>query len=61
MSKKKIWFDRQENETLEDCFERIQRLGYTVVARREKPLFEQVGEDYIPVKQLTQFQAIKNS
>lgn len=61
MSKNKMWFDRQDDETLEQCLERIQRLGYTVVGRREKPLFEQVGEEYIPIKQLTQFQGIKNS
>ncbi|PID14243.1 MULTISPECIES: NETI motif-containing protein [unclassified Sporosarcina] len=61
MSKQKIWFDREENETLDECLERIQSLGYTVVARREKPLFKQVGEEYIPIRQQTQFQAIKNS
>lgn len=61
MSKQKIWFDREENETLEECLERIKSLGYTVVARREKPLFEQVGEEYIPIRQQTQFQGIKNS
>ena len=56
-----MWFDREENETLEECLERIKSLGYTVVARREKPLFEQVGEEYIPIRQQTQFQGIKNS
>ncbi|WP_153731594.1 NETI motif-containing protein [Sporosarcina obsidiansis] len=61
MSNKKIWFDRQDDETLEQCLERIQSLGYTVVARREQPLFKQVGEEYIPIKQQTQFQGIKNS
>ncbi|ARJ38529.1 NETI motif-containing protein [Sporosarcina sp. P21c] len=61
MSKQKIWFDREEDETLDECLERIQSLGYTVVARREKPLFKQVGEEYIPIRQQTQFQAIKNS
>ncbi|PIC70187.1 hypothetical protein CSV75_14090 [Sporosarcina sp. P18a] len=61
MSKQKVWFDREENETLDECLERIQSLGYTVVARREKPLFKQVGEEYIPIRQQTQFQAIKNS
>ncbi|PIC57472.1 hypothetical protein CSV80_09345 [Sporosarcina sp. P12(2017)] len=61
MSKQKMWFDREENETLEECLERIQSLGYTVVARREKPLFKQVGEEYIPIRQQTQFQGIKNS
>lgn len=60
MSKKKVWFDKQDDETLEECLERIRSLGYTVVARREQPLFEQVGEEYIPVKQQTQFQAVKN-
>ncbi|ARF16985.1 NETI motif-containing protein [Sporosarcina sp. P3] len=61
MSKQKMWFDREENETLEECLERIQSMGYTVVARREKPLFKQVGEEYVPIKQQTQFQGIKNS
>lgn len=61
MNSKKMWFDREDDETLEQCLERIQRLGYTVVARREKPVFKQEGEEYIPVKQQTQFQGIKNS
>ncbi|PIC85748.1 MULTISPECIES: NETI motif-containing protein [unclassified Sporosarcina] len=61
MSKQKVWFDREEDETLDECLARIQSLGYTVVARREKPLFKQVGEEYIPIRQQTQFQAIKNS
>ncbi|PIC63354.1 hypothetical protein CSV79_12385 [Sporosarcina sp. P13] len=61
MSKNKMWFDRQDDETLEQCLERIQSLGYTVVGRREKPLFEQVDGKYIPIKQQTQFQGIKNS
>ncbi|MEK4026250.1 NETI motif-containing protein [Sporosarcina sp. FSL W7-1283] len=61
MSTKKIWFDKQDDETLEQCVERIQGLGYSVVARREKPQFEQVGEEYIPIKQQTQFQGVKNS
>ncbi|MDV6377721.1 NETI motif-containing protein [Sporosarcina sp. GW1-11] len=61
MSKNKMWFDRQDDETLEQCLDRIQSLGYTVVGRREKPLFKQEGEKYIPIKQQTQFQGIKNS
>ncbi|WP_301109062.1 NETI motif-containing protein [Sporosarcina sp.] len=61
MSDKKMWFDREDDETLEQCLERIQSLGYTVVARREKPIFKKEGEEYIPVKQQTQFQGIKNS
>lgn len=56
-----MWFDREEEETLEECLDRIKNLGYTVVARREKPLFKQVGEEYIPIRQQTQFQGIKNS
>lgn len=61
MSKNKMWFDRMEDETLEQCLDRIQKAGYTVIARREKPIFQQVGEEYIPIKQQTQFQGIKNS
>ncbi len=61
MSKQKMWFDRNEDETLEECLDRIKDLGYTVVARREKPLFKQVGEEYIPIMQQTQYQGIKNS
>lgn len=61
MSKKKMWFDRLDDETLEECLERIQKLGYTVVARREQPLFEEVDGAYVPIKQQTQFQGLKNS
>lgn len=44
MSKKKN-FRVEENETIDDCLERMKREGYMPVRRIEKPLFEERKEN----------------
>jgi hypothetical protein len=42
MSKKKMQFEVQENESIEDCLNRMKKLGYTPVRRTEKPIFQEL-------------------
>ncbi|WP_423800447.1 NETI motif-containing protein [Neobacillus sp. SAB-20_R2A] len=42
MSKKKMQFEVQDNESIEECLNRIKVQGYTPVSRIEKPIFQEV-------------------
>jgi hypothetical protein len=42
MSKKKMQFEVQENETIEQCLQRMKQQGYSPVKRIEKPIFHEV-------------------
>jgi hypothetical protein len=42
MGKKKMQFEVQENESIEDCLDRMKKLGYTPVRRTEKPIFQEI-------------------
>jgi hypothetical protein len=42
MSKRKMQFEVQENETIEQCLDRMKQQGYTPVRRMEKPIFQEV-------------------
>jgi hypothetical protein len=41
MSKKKMEFEVLENESIEQCLERIKQQGYAPVRRTEKPIFQE--------------------
>lgn len=60
MSKKK--FEVQENESIDDCLNRMKQLGYTPVRRTEKPIFQEVikGNEtiYEPVGREIVFEAV---
>ena len=64
MSKKKLQFEVQENESIEDCLERIKKLGYVPVRRTEKPIFQEVitGKEtsYEPVGRQIVFEAVSS-
>ena len=53
MGKKKMQFEVQENETIEQCLERMKQHGYSPIKRMEKPIFQEVkngGEtNYEPI------------
>ncbi|WP_100371648.1 NETI motif-containing protein [Bacillus sp. FJAT-45037] len=53
--KKKMKFEVGENETINDCLDRMTKEGYQAVRRMEEPVFEEkkVGRtvEYIPVRQ----------
>ncbi|MFD2445177.1 NETI motif-containing protein [Bacillus sp. CGMCC 1.16607] len=61
MSKKKMQFEVQENESIEECLDRIKQLGYVPVRRTEKPIFQEVKKDnetvYEPVGRQIVFEA----
>lgn len=61
MSKKKMQFEVQENETIEECLDRIKKEGYMPVRRTEKPIFQEVKNgsetNYVPVGRQIVFEA----
>ncbi|MEH7117575.1 NETI motif-containing protein [Neobacillus vireti] len=61
MNKKKLQFEVQENESIEECLNRIKQQGYTPVRRIEKPIFQEVknaGETiYEPIGRQIVFEA----
>ena len=64
MSKKKMQFEVQENESIENCLERIKKQGYVPIRRTEKPIFQEVvnGSEtsYEPVGRQIIFEAVIN-
>ncbi len=58
MSKKSIWFEVAEDETIEDCLNRMKNEGYMAVGRKEEPLFSEVNGEYVPVRQLIKFKGM---
>lgn len=40
-SKNKLTFEVQENETIDQCLERIEKAGYLPIRRIEKPIFQE--------------------
>jgi hypothetical protein len=56
---KTMWFEVQENETIEDCLKRMAAEGYEVAGRREEPIFKEVNGKIIPVHQRIQFKGKK--
>ena len=61
MGKKKMQFEVQENESIEECLDRIKQLGYVPIRRTEKPIFQEVKRDnetvYEPVGRQIVFEA----
>lgn len=61
--KKKMLFEVQENETIDQCLDRIKEAGFTPVRRMEKPIFKEViqGSEvtYEPVGRKIVFEAKK--
>ena len=61
MSKKNLQFEVQENESIEECLNRMKKQGYAPVRRTEKPIFQEVknagGTIYEPVGRQIVFEA----
>lgn len=53
--KKKVRFELKENETVDECLERMKNEGYEPIGKIEKPIFEEIRQDgqvsYKPIKQ----------
>ncbi|MEH7481855.1 NETI motif-containing protein [Neobacillus drentensis] len=62
MGKKKMQFEVQENESIEDCLNRMKKLGYSPVRRTEKPIFQEIKKGsetiYEPVARKIIFEGI---
>lgn len=43
LAKKQVWYEVEENETIEQCLERMKKDGYMPFGRREEPVFEEVN------------------
>lgn len=59
MSKKTVWFEVAEDETVSECLDRMKREGYLPAGRKEEPLFEEVDGKPVPVRQMIKFKGIK--
>lgn len=42
--KKKMLFEVEENETIDQCLDRIEKAGYIPIGRSEKPIFKEVQQ-----------------
>ena len=51
--KKQIWYEVQENESIEDCLARMRKDGFMVIGRKEEPLFIVDGERLICAKKFS--------
>lgn len=56
--KKQIWFEVQENETIEQCLERMKKEGYMPMGRREEPIFHIVDGEPVVLRQKIEFKGI---
>lgn len=56
--KKQIWFEVQENETIDQCLERMKKEGYMPMGRREEPVFHIVNGEPVVLHQKIQFKGI---
>ena len=58
MGKNQIWYEVQENETIEECLARMRLDGYMAIGRKEEPLFHLVDGEPTYLRQKIQFEAI---
>ena len=58
MAKKHVWYEVQENETIEQCLERMKEEGYMPFGRKEEPVFEMVDGEPSYLRQKIQFKGI---
>lgn len=58
LAKKQVWYEVQENETIEQCLERMKKDGYMPFGRKEEPVFEEVNGEPVYLRQKIQFKGI---
>lgn len=59
MSKKQLWFDVEEHETLDACLARMKEQGYMPIGRKEEPIFHIVNGEPTVLRQKIQFKGLK--
>ena len=57
MGTKQLWYEVEENETIEECLARMQKDGYIAVGRREEPVFHIVNGEPTYLRQKIKFKA----
>jgi len=64
-SKMKMVFEVEENETIDQCLERIKMAGYSPIKRIEKPIFKEIKKgiavEYEPCGRKISFEAQKTN
>lgn len=58
LGKKQVWYEVEENETIEQCLERMKKDGYMPFGRREEPVFEEVNGEPVYLRQKIQFKGV---
>jgi hypothetical protein len=65
MGKSKMTFEVQENESIDECIDRMKKLGYSPTRRIEKPIFQEVINNgqttYEPIGRQIIFEAKENA
>lgn len=61
MKKETVWFEVEENETIAECMQRMDSLGFQVAGRKEEPLFAEVNGQPVPIKQIIMLKGIKEN
>lgn len=56
--RKKKTFEVSEQESIEECLERVKKEGYTPIRRIEKPIFREDENGINPVDKTVIFEAI---
>ncbi|MEK4230873.1 NETI motif-containing protein [Solibacillus sp. FSL H8-0538] len=58
MSKKQVWYEVEENETIEQCLDRMNKDGYMPFGRKEEPVFHIVDGEPTYLRQKIKFKGI---
>lgn len=58
MEKRQIWYEVEENESIEDCLARMRQDGFIAVGRKEEPIFHLVNGEPTYLRQKIQFKAM---
>ena len=53
-----MWYEVQENETIEQCLQRMKQDGYMALGRKEEPIFEMVDGEPVVLRQKIQFKGV---
>lgn len=56
--KKQQWFEVEENETIEQCLNRMKEQGYMPIGRKEEPIFHLVNGEPTYLRQKIQFKGL---
>jgi hypothetical protein len=58
MSKKQVWFEVKEDETIEQCLDRMRKEGYMAMGRKEEPVFHIIDGEPTYLRQKIKFKGI---